>query len=121
MTWTAIKQVVCASLVFYCGGIFVLALWPTNHITAVEWICAGLAVVAAFGLVAMAIEQIQVPGERYAFLVCGLAGATTLILYLLDVRTDEAVYLQARITLLLLAGVVGSYGAWWVQETPEAH
>lgn len=114
-----VRQVICASLCLYSAGIFVLAIYPTSDITAVEWIVAVLSVVAVLGLVAHAVPAIRVPGERYAYLVSGLVGITTLLLYLLTPTHGDPVYDRVRVTLLLLAGVVGSYGAYWEQQDAD--
>jgi hypothetical protein len=73
-------------------------------------------VVAVVGLVAHAIPAIQLPGARYAYLVSGMVGLTALLLYLLTPAHGDPVYDRVRVTLLLLAGVIGSYGAYWEQE-----
>lgn len=113
-----VRQVVCGALCFYCAGVFSLALWPTTHITVVEWIVAALCVVAFIGLVAHAIPAIQLPGSEYAYLVTGLVGTTSLFLFLLTPEhgMSPPEYAKIRITLLLLSGAIGAYGAFWEQE-----
>ena len=108
------RVVLCLGLLCYCAGLFALAIWPRDEITWAEWLVAVLSVVAAFGLIAHATDMVELPGERYAYLITGFTGFTALMLYLLD--APEATYREVRVTLLLLSGVLLGYGAHLTED-----
>lgn len=114
---TKARGAVTAALLLYCAAIVVFTLWPTSAIDWAGCVAAGAATAAAIGLVARATPAITLPGEEYAYLVVAWAGASTLLLYLIDVNDPD--YEQWRNTLLLLAGVVGGVGAFWGQSPPR--
>ncbi len=108
------RQVVCVALIAYCVGIFTLAIWPTNHITWREWGIAFLCVVAVIGLIARMIPRVILPGERYAYLLTGFVGLVTLLAY--DWDASDPNYAKVRVSALLLAGIIGSFGAHIAQH-----
>jgi len=101
---------VCIALLFYTASIFFLILTPKEDLTWGSWFCIFLATVSGIGLIARMFPQITLPGEEYAYLVTGYAGFTTLLIYLID--THDASSRRFGITLILLTGVVGGYGAF---------
>lgn len=108
---TRARGTVTVALLLYSAAIIMFVLWPTSDIRWSGWVAAGGAGIAAVGLVAHALPTITLPGEEYAYLVVAWAGASTLLLYLIDVTDPD--YEQWRNSLLLLTGVVGGLGAFW--------
>lgn len=109
-----VRVVFCMALLCYIAGIFTFALWPTSDINWVEWVCAVAAVVAAIGLAAYVSPTIHLPYEEYAYLVCGFAGFTTLLLYLIN--TGDSPHERVQFTLLFGSGVIAGYGAFLAED-----
>lgn len=102
------------ALGFYCAGLFALALFPTSDIRLIEWVVMASAAIAGVGLAAHSLPQITLPGERYARVVVGFAGLTTLFAYLIFSSDQE--YEQTRLGLLIFSGIVASWGSFLVEE-----
>jgi len=100
---------VCLALFVYCIGLFILALNPVETIDAAEVVVMVASTVAALGLIALAVPQITIPFENYAYLVVGFAGFTTLLLYLID--TSDSPERRTGVAMFVLVGVIGGYGA----------
>ena len=107
------RSTVCAALIVYCASIIFLSWSPMDQIDWSEWVAGGAAILAIIGLIAHALESVQLPGEEYAYLVTGFAGFTTMLLY--DINAVDQPGRKIAITLMLLCGVVGSYGAYLSQ------
>lgn len=104
------KTVVSVALILYCAAIFTITWIPNYEMTWVGWFSGSLALIAIVGLIAHATDIVTLPGEEYAYLVSGWAGFTTAMLYLID--TNDVADRRVAVTLLLMAGVIGSYGAY---------
>jgi len=104
-----VRRFVSIALIIYCAAIVVLTLHSLDEAGWENWVSAVLATLAAIGLVAHASDRIYLPGENYAYLVTGWAGLTTLGLYL--VETADTPLRRLSLSLLLLVGIVGGYGA----------
>jgi hypothetical protein len=107
------RRAIAAALLIYCAAVFVLTLWPLDTVTGVEVFVAVLAVLAGIGMAARLLG-LALPGDRYAYLVVGWAGATALGCYL--VASAEADYVETRTALFMLAGALAGYGAYLSQE-----
>jgi hypothetical protein len=103
------RLTVCASLFLYCAAIVVFALTPVVEIDWAEIVTAAIAFLAGIGLIAHAFDAIKLPGEDYAYLIVGWAGFTATLIYLIDTHDGEG--RRAALTMLLLVGVFGGYGA----------
>jgi hypothetical protein len=110
------RVVITVALMFYCAGIVITALYPIEHITWGEWLVALVASLSAVGLVAYLTPNLELPGERYAYLVTGGTGIAATLLYLLSPDNNDPTHVQVRVTLLLLSGIVMGYGAFWAAE-----
>ena len=104
-----IRSVVCSSLLCYTLGIVVLAVWPLETWTWIEIIVAAVAAVAAVGLILIMLPWVYIRGEEWAYLMTGFAGMVTFFAY--ETMSDEPTYIKVRMGLMLLAGVIGSFGA----------
>lgn len=105
---SASRLTMCVALLCYCISIIVLSL-GRGDINWADFVAASLASVAGLGLIAHASDAIELPGEDYAYLVTGYAGFSTLLLYLIN--TDDPSGHRFAVTLLLLTGTIGGYGA----------
>jgi len=101
---------VSLALLFYTSSIFFLVLSPRHSITWGSWFCVGLATISSIGLIANMFPQITLPGEKYAYLVTGYTGFTALLIYLID--TSDSSARRLGVTLVLLTGIIGGYGAF---------
>lgn len=108
------REVVCVALVIYCAAIFSLALWPTDDISFVEWVISVGCVLAIIGLIARMAPWLTLPGEQYAYLLTGFLGLSTLLGY--EWGADDPDYIKWRVGLLLVTGIIGSYGAHLAQD-----
>lgn len=104
----------CLGFLVYCIGIIAWAASGPDPIDAAEWTAILLASVAIIGLLAHATTKFSLPGEHYAYLMTGFAGATSAMLYVVDMEdTGER---NIYVTLLLIAPSLLSYGAYLTMD-----
>jgi len=104
----------CLGFLVYCVGIIFWAISGPDPIDIAEWIAVVLSAVAIVGLAAHATTKFNLPGEHYAYLVTGFAGATSAMLYVVD--NEDTGEWNVYLTLLLIAPAVLSYGAYLTMD-----
>lgn len=107
------RFLVSFALLFYISAIFVLAVWPVDEVTWLRILTGIFCILAGIGLVSHALPYIHLPYDDYAYLVVGWVGVTTLGMYL--VTTHDPKSTRVALTLILLSGCVGAYGAFLAQ------
>lgn len=107
-----VRLLVCCALLVYCAAIIIFSLFTHTDVWWSAWISAVGAALAAVGLVGLGLPQIDLPFEEYAYLATGFAGLNALLLYLVTDPRHDPIGVTIAVTLFLLCGVVGSYGAF---------
>jgi|SRR5215831_17750616 len=108
------RPVVSIALLVYLIGVFLLSLFPLDQVDWAKAIVMVMCVISAIGLIAHTTPGIVIPGERYAYLVCGYAGFSTALLYLVD--TNDSSGRRFAVSFLLMSGAFGGYGAYLVEQ-----
>lgn len=90
-------------------ALIVFALLPPWNLTLIEQGAILLAAGALIGVVAHALPRVHLPGEGWAYLASGAAGAYVTLAY--SMNSTAPYYIKAPFIMFLLSGVASGYSA----------
>lgn len=110
VTWW--RHILAADIVMHLIAVWWFAFLPPSTLNEFETLIMIVSTFAMFGVIAHAFNVIDLPGEKWSYLVAGFIMLLTALVYEVSLL-DSPVPLAVRIPfgLFLLAGTVSAFAA----------